>query len=112
MKKQTPILLLLLGCGLACFFLGPFFSNLWLLSTGKGYFIPKESSIFTFRPTQFTDGSGEWWIYGMDDQRFYAYGFDGHGDAYAEIGKDHTPSGFNHQKFESWPDESIQIHPK
>jgi hypothetical protein len=36
------------------------------------YHIPRGSSLFTFRPTEWNDGSGDWWIFG-EDNRFYYY---------------------------------------
>lgn len=50
----------------------PVIGNLWSLTTGRGFFIPKESSIFTFNVTKENDGSGEWWLYGEDNNNFYA----------------------------------------
>lgn len=53
------------------YFLSPVVSNIWCILTGRGYVIPKESSIFTFRATIVNDGTGEWWIYGEDRNYFY-----------------------------------------
>ena len=50
----------------------PTLDNLWSLVTGAGFFIPAESSVFTFRVTQENDGSGEWWLYGEDGKHFFA----------------------------------------
>jgi hypothetical protein len=36
------------------------------------YHIPRGSSLFTFRPTEWNPGSGDWWIYG-EDNRYYYY---------------------------------------
>jgi hypothetical protein len=47
-------------------------SNIWFTSTGRGFIIPKESSYFTFTPTKMNQGSGEWWLYGEDENYFYA----------------------------------------
>ena len=45
--------------------------NLWSLTTGTGFFIPAESSMFTFRVSKENDGSGEWWLYGEDGSYYY-----------------------------------------
>ena len=50
----------------------PLLNNLWGLTTGRGYFIPKESSVFTFTPLKMNEGSGEWWLYGEDDDNYYS----------------------------------------
>src|SRR5262245_45637687 len=50
-------------------------ANSWLLLTdgGRGgYFIPKESSVFTFSATEMNSGSGGWWLRGEDRQNLYA----------------------------------------
>lgn len=52
------------------------FGNIWLLLTENGYEIPKESSIFTFEATKMNDGSGGWWIYGEDNEKYYALSTD------------------------------------
>jgi hypothetical protein len=41
------------------------------LIASRGYFIPQESSIFTFAPVLENDGSGEWWLYGEDHKNYY-----------------------------------------
>jgi hypothetical protein len=50
----------------------PLGANLWSLATGQGFFIPKESSLFSFKVTKMNEGSGEWWLYGRDDERLFA----------------------------------------
>ncbi len=48
--------------------------NLWLIYTELGvYFIPEESSIFTFVSTEMNHGNGGNWIYGHDRKRYYCY---------------------------------------
>jgi hypothetical protein len=46
--------------------------NLWGLLIDSEYFIPRGSSVFTFRPTVMNPGSGDWWLYG-EDSRYYFY---------------------------------------
>src|SRR3569833_2793289 len=57
---------------LAAFVATPAASNLWSLATARGCFIPRESSIWSFRVTKENNGSGEWWLYGMDGTHFFA----------------------------------------
>jgi hypothetical protein len=63
---------------LAALLISPLLGNAWLLLIGRGYFIPVDSSIFTFEPIEMNNGSGEWWIYGQD-YRYYYYAGDGVG---------------------------------
>ena len=47
------------------------FSNLWSLTIGHAYIIPKESSIFSFKSTMMNYGSDDYWLYGEDDTNYY-----------------------------------------
>ena len=58
----------------ALLFFTPLLGNVWSVTTGRGFIIPKESSIFAFRVTEMNSGSGEWWLYGEDAHHFYAQG--------------------------------------
>lgn len=49
----------------------PVLENGWHLLTGRGYEIPDDSSVFSFRPTVMNSGSGEWWLYGEDNTDYY-----------------------------------------
>jgi hypothetical protein len=64
-------LFLIVGAAIVLF-ATPAFGNLWYLVTGRGFFIPSESSLFTFNVTKENPGSGEWWLYGEDRRYFYA----------------------------------------
>ncbi len=67
--------MLALSVLVACVFaavLTPTLGNLWSLATGRGFFVPVESSVFTFRVTEENHGSGEWWLYGEDRRTFFA----------------------------------------
>lgn len=46
--------------------------NVWRAATSRAFFIPPESSLFSFRVTEENPGSGEWWLHGEDDQAFFA----------------------------------------
>ena len=52
----------------------PTVGNLWSLATERGFIIPEESSVFTFRATRMNTGSGEWWLYGEDGRYYYVQG--------------------------------------
>lgn len=47
-------------------------SNIWCLATGNGYFIPRESSIFSFHETRGSGGNGDWWMQGEDLKNYYS----------------------------------------
>lgn len=68
------IIAALMGAAIVVVFcFAPFLlGNLWSLATGRGFFIPAESSIFTFQVTEENLGSGEWWLYGKDKRYLYA----------------------------------------
>ena len=53
-------------------FFSPLGGNLWSMITEPAYFIPTESSAFTFRALEKNPGSGDWWVYGADGTNFYA----------------------------------------
>ena len=53
-------------------FTTPVVGNVWLSATDSDYRIPPQSSVFTFRATRMNPGSGGWWLYGEDDERYYA----------------------------------------
>lgn len=75
MKKKQLRNITIVLCSLALlivFSTTPLLSNLWCVITGRGYFIPKESSIFTFTALVMNEGSGEWWLYGEDTNNYYS----------------------------------------
>lgn len=47
------------------------FSNIFSLIIEREYFIPKQSSIFTFKETVRNDGSSDVWRYGEDSNNYY-----------------------------------------
>lgn len=53
---------------------GPLLPNGWSLLVSRGFFIPRESSVYRFRTLVEHEGSGEWWVYGEDDRYFYYAG--------------------------------------
>lgn len=58
------------------YFFSTFLINKWSLWASQGYFIPHESSVYSFKPVVQNEGSGEWWIYG-EDENYYYYAGDG-----------------------------------
>jgi hypothetical protein len=70
MKNKILLLIVLLFI-IVIIFLKDMLINVWCLNTDKNYFIPKESSIFTFKSTQMNNGSGDWWLYGEDNKFYY-----------------------------------------
>lgn len=72
-KKKLLIYFFVLILLLSISMISDVFSNIWNLLTARGFIIPKESSILTFRTTLLNQGSGEWWIYGEDNNFFYYF---------------------------------------
>lgn len=71
--KRIAVALSITVAGLALIAIGtPLGANLWSLATGQGFFIPEESSVFSFRVTKMNEGSGEWWLNGRDDEQLFA----------------------------------------
>lgn len=81
----------------------PLIVNLWFLAIEPAYVIPKESSILRFKPTQMNPGSGDWWLYGQDQERYY-YFFGKNGISYVSYRKDLALGclGFMAKDFETW----------
>lgn len=76
-KQQTSFLLASLSvvaAVVALLLFTPASSNLWLLATKRGFTLPDESSIFTFRVTELSAERWEWWSYAEDGDYFYARG--------------------------------------
>jgi hypothetical protein len=104
--RVPPATKLLVATGIAIVVcvtaLTPAAGNLWLVATGRGFFIPRESSIWTFHATQMNPGSGEWWTHGED--RSNLYGLHPARRVYLVMpraGIEHCP-GFNAMDLESW----------
>ena len=87
----------------------PVVKNLWLVTTGRGFVIPDESSVFTFRVNEMNSGSGEWWLYAEDDRHFYANG--GAGVLYVAFPKSELQKcpAFDPRDWTTWCDQS-QLH--
>lgn len=48
-------------------------SNSWMLLTDNANYIPEESNLLFFNPTQIDDGSGGYWRYGEDLKNYYYF---------------------------------------
>ena len=75
-----------------------FFSNIGSLIVSRGYFIPEESSLFTFRVTLENTGNGEYWLYGEDDAFYYYAGV----MPYAVMAKDVPCPGLDKLDYRTW----------
>ncbi|MBV7433815.1 hypothetical protein KRX19_02155 [Cardiobacteriaceae bacterium TAE3-ERU3] len=96
MLAVTGILLLLSGA------VGSrVFSNMWLLLTDSTNYIPGNSSIFTFEPTQIDSGSGGYWRYGEDHRNYY-YFSEQAADTYLYTPKDKACAGLNRFDYLTW----------
>ena len=77
--------------------------NSWDLLTGRGFYIPSESSIFNFKVTKYNDGSGEWWLYGEDNRYYYALNIDDPFiPPYYIIVKNNDIVGFDNLNYKTW----------
>ena len=102
MKKRT-----LLAAGfLFLAFCTEFFSNVGSLIASRGYFIPKESSLFTFRVTLENTGNGEYWLYGEDDAFYYYAGV----MPYAVMAKDVPCPGLDKLDYRTWCGVAVPTH--
>lgn len=78
--------------------------NIWELTTGNGYIIPAESSIFTFNATKMNEGSGEWWLYGEDSKYYYTMEKWESNKPYFKILKEEAKKiiSFNKHNYKTW----------
>lgn len=63
--------------------------------------LPAESSIMRFEVTQMNEGSGEWWIYGEDNNYYYRF-LGEEGRAYIKAAKSITCPGLNPLDSQTW----------
>ena len=77
-----------------------FFFNISFLSE-EGFFIPHESSLFSFQSTEWNTGSGEWWNYGEDSKYYYGL-YDPYYMTYYKLRKGNEPPGFDKSDYETW----------
>ncbi|MDE1460916.1 hypothetical protein [Spartinivicinus poritis] len=76
MKAIKLILIVITLIGLMICLQPKLIVNTWFLLTEPVNVIPKESSILDFNPTVFNPGSGDWWVYGEDSERYYYFTYE------------------------------------
>ncbi len=85
--------------------------NLLSMLEGAGsYFVPAESSIFTFEPTINNPGSGSWWLFGRDHKRYYALSMTS--AEYHHIPQDNSCEGFDPHRLETWCTYETSLIPR
>ncbi len=102
--KKTAIGIAVMLAGISLLGAGtPLLCNLWNVSTGRGYFIPEKSSVFSFTPLVMNEGSGEWWLYGEDRNNYYSLENDS-GAAYIVFPKEDIKRclGFISTDYRTW----------
>lgn len=77
-------------------------SNAFSLFIEPNYFIPKESSIFKFEETQKNEGSGDWWLYGEDDNYYYGLNIESETPQYFKFKKGNECVKFNKTNYKTW----------
>jgi len=100
MKNKTWLLLII--CIIVVIYSENMLSNVWFLITEKSFFIPKESSLFTFEPTQMNDGSGDWWLYGKDRNNYYALNIENKNPLYFKLEKGNETKNFDKLNYQTW----------
>lgn len=101
-SKRNLFRIILLAFIVALFFT-PVFGNLYSLLIEKEYFIPKQSSIFTFSETVRNDGSSDVWRYGKDFTNYYYNLSNTNNDVlvFPKSNIDDCP-GFNSEDISTW----------
>ncbi len=70
-SKRKWIFRLIALAAIIALFCNSIFGNILMLVIEKEYFIPKQSSIFTFNETVPNEGSSDVWRYGEDRSNYY-----------------------------------------
>ena len=84
-------------------------TNIWMLLTDSTNFIPVESNIIFFTPTQIDDGSGGYWRYGKDLKNYYHFSL-AENNVYYLIDKKNNCPQFSELRFETWCEEKKKKH--
>lgn len=71
-KLKIFFTLFLIAILFSLFYFKNLMGNLYSMLIEKEYLIPDESSVFSFEATKMNDGSGDYWLYGEDENYFYA----------------------------------------
>lgn len=77
------------------------FSNIWMIITDQTNYIPKESNILLFHPTKIDEGSGGYWRYGEDLNKFY-YFSEKEEKVYYSHPKENSCPSFNPINISTW----------
>lgn len=105
-KKSCLILAMALAVSMLLFLnssLLTYLVNQYSLVASTGYFIPYESSVWDFRPLVPNEGSGEYWLYGEDEMRYYYVGDDINYRYVSVLKKDAQKCpGFRPTLFKTW----------
>ena len=80
-----------------------FFSNVLMLIMDRVNFIPAESSVFFFEPSEINQGSSSYWIYGQDRENYYYFSYESVAP-YIFISKVNGCQGFDRLNFKTWCD--------
>lgn len=72
-----------------------------MVLTDSTNYIPTESNIIFFTPTQIDDGSGGYWRYGKDLKNYYYFSTI-EGDVYYLISKSNSCPKFSEINFQTW----------
>jgi hypothetical protein len=76
--------------------------NLWSLGTDHPeFYLPAESSLFTFSELEGSGGSGEWWTYAKDRTNVYFNNQDGT-YLFSPLSEASSCRGFNETKLDTW----------
>lgn len=102
-SRRKWIILLILFTSLIVLFCTTIFTNIFSIIIEKEYFIPKQSSIFTFKETVKNDGSSDVWRYGEDCTNYYYNLSTFNNDVlYFPKNKIKTCPGFNPENINTW----------
>lgn len=84
-------------------------TNMWMLLTDSSNYIPEESNIVFFTPTQIDSGSGGYWLYGKDLNNYYHFSLV-ESNVYYLIGKKNKCPQFSEANFETWCEKNKRQH--
>lgn len=84
-------------------------TNMWMLLTDSSNYIPEESNIVFFTPTQIDDGSGGYWLYGKDLKNYYHFSTV-ESDTYYFISNKNNCPQFSETHFETWCEKNKRRH--
>lgn len=79
-----------------------FLNNGYSIIIDPMYIIPKESSIFMFEATKMNEGSGDWWLYGEDDNYYYALNLETDSPKYFILKKKKKEKKINKFDYKTW----------